>query len=108
MSDARSTRYRRLALAEPDVENARLLRLLADEADRGVLCTVEWAHRGSKIEIPIKSSAAEDSTLHIYESDLGWFAIRDLGAVLDHEGSLGERGLTVAAATKAFHASSCF
>jgi hypothetical protein len=33
--------------------------------------------------------------------------MRDLGAVLDHEGSLGERRLTVAA-TKAFHASSCF
>jgi hypothetical protein len=53
MTDARSVRYRRLALAEPDVENARLLRLLADEADRGVLCTVEWAPRGAKIEIPI-------------------------------------------------------
>jgi hypothetical protein len=59
MSDARSTRYRRLALAEPDVENARLLRLLADEADRGVLCTVEWPPRGSKIEIPIKSNEAK-------------------------------------------------
>ena len=54
MSDARSTRYRRLALAEPDVENARLLRLLADEADRGVLFTVEHS-RHDKIEIPIKS-----------------------------------------------------
>jgi hypothetical protein len=56
MSDARSVRYRRLALAEPDIENARLLRLLADEADRGVLCTVQWAPRGAKTEIPIKSS----------------------------------------------------
>jgi hypothetical protein len=55
MSDARSTRYRRLALAEHDVENARLLRLLADEADRGVLCTVEHSPH-DKIEIPIKSS----------------------------------------------------
>jgi hypothetical protein len=62
MSDARSNRYRRLALAEPDVENARLLRLLrllADDADRGVLCTVQWAPRGSKAEIPIKSSEAK-------------------------------------------------
>jgi hypothetical protein len=57
MTDAaRSIRYRRLALAEPDIENARLLRLLADEADRGVLCTVQWAPLGSKTEIPIKSS----------------------------------------------------
>jgi hypothetical protein len=54
MSDARSVRYRRLALAEPDIENARLLRLLADEADRGVLVTVEHS-RHDKIEIPIKS-----------------------------------------------------
>jgi hypothetical protein len=54
MTDARSVRYRRLALAEPDVENARLLRLLADEADRGVLFTVEHS-RHDKIEIPIKS-----------------------------------------------------
>jgi hypothetical protein len=37
MSDTRSTRYRRLALAEPDVDNARLLRLIADEADRGLV-----------------------------------------------------------------------
>jgi hypothetical protein len=48
MTDARSTRYRRLALAEPDVENARLLRLIADEADRGVSCAVQWAPRKSK------------------------------------------------------------
>ena len=38
----------------------------------------------------------------------GWFDMRDLGTVLDHVGSLGERRLTVAAAAKAFHASSCF
>jgi hypothetical protein len=37
-----------------------------------------------------------------------WFDMRDLGAVLDHVGSLGERRLTVAAANKDFHASSCF
>ena len=55
MTDAaRSIRYRRLALAEPDIENARLLRLLADEADRGVLFTVAHS-RHDKIEIPIKS-----------------------------------------------------
>jgi hypothetical protein len=43
-----------LALVEPDIENARLLRLLADEADRGVLFTVEHSPH-DKIEIPIKS-----------------------------------------------------
>jgi hypothetical protein len=42
MSSARAIRYRRLALAEPDQDNARLLRLLADEDDRGVLVTADW------------------------------------------------------------------
>jgi hypothetical protein len=54
MTSPRAIRYRRLALAEPDVENARLLRLIADEAVRGVLFTVEHS-RHDKIEIPIKS-----------------------------------------------------
>ena len=39
-TNARAIRYRRLALAEPDAEKARLLQLLADEAERGILCTV--------------------------------------------------------------------
>lgn len=43
MSHDRAARYRRLALMEPDKEKAELLRLLADEADRGVLVTAEWA-----------------------------------------------------------------
>jgi hypothetical protein len=85
MNQLRALRYRKLALQEPDKEKAQLLQLLADEADRGVLCSVEWKRHSSKIEIPIKSSAAKDRTLHIYENDLGWFDIRDLGAVLDHE-----------------------
>jgi hypothetical protein len=38
MSDARAIRYRRLALVEQDPERARMLRQIADEADRGVLC----------------------------------------------------------------------
>jgi hypothetical protein len=42
MSNPRALRYRRLALAERDSEKVRLLQLLADEADRGVLFTVEW------------------------------------------------------------------
>ena len=54
MSNSRALRYRKLALQEPDKENAQLLQLLADEADRGVLCSVEWTRHGSKIEIPIK------------------------------------------------------
>ena len=42
MSSARAIRYRRLALAEQDKANADLLIKLADECDRGILCTAEW------------------------------------------------------------------
>ena len=38
---ARAVRYRRLALAEADKEKAVLLNRLAEEAERGVLCTVD-------------------------------------------------------------------
>ena len=54
MSSPRAVRYRRLALVEQDKEKAQPLRLLADEADRGILFTVEHS-RHDKIEIPIKS-----------------------------------------------------
>ena len=37
----RAVRYRRLALAEPDKAKAALLQMIADEAERGVLCTVD-------------------------------------------------------------------
>jgi hypothetical protein len=36
------SKYRRLALAEPDHQKAALLQMLADEAERGVLATSEW------------------------------------------------------------------
>lgn len=42
MSKARAIRYRRLALASSDKANADLLLRLADECDRGILCTAEW------------------------------------------------------------------
>ena len=58
MNQSRSLRYRKLALQEPDKENAQLLQLLADEADRGVLCAVEWTRHSPKVKIPIKSSEA--------------------------------------------------
>ena len=54
MTSTRAIRYRRLALAEQDNEKAQLLRLLTDEADRGVLVTVERSRHG-KIEIQIGS-----------------------------------------------------
>jgi hypothetical protein len=37
----RAVRYRRLALAELNKANAALLQKIADEAERGVLCTVD-------------------------------------------------------------------
>ena len=45
MSNPRAVRYRRLALVEQDNERARLLHLIADEADRGVLFTPDWSSR---------------------------------------------------------------
>jgi hypothetical protein len=42
MNNARAIRYRRLALATEDKANADLLLKLADECDRGLLCTAEW------------------------------------------------------------------
>jgi hypothetical protein len=42
MGTARAVRYRRLALAEEDKAKADLLFKLADECDRGLLCTAEW------------------------------------------------------------------
>jgi hypothetical protein len=41
-NQARAVRYRQLALAEPDRAKADLLSKLAEEADRGVLCTSDW------------------------------------------------------------------
>ena len=51
MDHARALRYRRLALQEPDQDKASLLRLIADEADRGVLVTSDW--RTTKRPSPI-------------------------------------------------------
>ena len=50
MSNPRAVRYRRLALAEQDNEKVRLLQLIADEADRGVLFTAEWASRRQALQ----------------------------------------------------------
>jgi len=58
MTSPRAIRYRRLALVEQDNEKAQLLRLIADEADRGVLVTVDHS-RHDKIDIPIKPSEAK-------------------------------------------------
>jgi hypothetical protein len=46
MPTQRAVKYRRLALAEQDQDKARLLRQLAEEADRGVLVTSDWLWPG--------------------------------------------------------------
>jgi hypothetical protein len=58
MSDLRAMRYRRLALQEPDSERARLLRAIAEEAERGVLCTAEWIKPKVHGESPVGVSRA--------------------------------------------------
>lgn len=40
--NARALRYRKLAIAQQDKTIADLLLKLADECDRGILCTTEW------------------------------------------------------------------
>ena len=42
MSSLRAIRYRRLALAQQDKAIVDLLLKVADECDRGILCTAEW------------------------------------------------------------------
>ena len=61
MSSARAIRYRRLALAQKDTAIADLLLKLADESDRGILCTAEWhsALLSRKNEQPPKARGAE-------------------------------------------------
>ena len=61
MSNARAIRYRRLALAQEDNATADLLLKLADECDRGLLCTAEWrsAQLSRKNEQPPKAGDAK-------------------------------------------------
>ncbi len=42
MSSSRAARYRVLALKQSDPAKAKLLRSIADEAERGVLVTTDW------------------------------------------------------------------
>jgi hypothetical protein len=52
MTDARALRYRRLALAEQDTDAAKLLRLLAEEAEQGILCVSEWRSGKGLTHVP--------------------------------------------------------
>ena len=42
MGNPRAVRYRRLALEQEETAKADLLHKIADESDRGLLCTAEW------------------------------------------------------------------
>ena len=42
MSNTRAVRYRRLALEQEETAKTDLLLKIADESDRGLLCTAEW------------------------------------------------------------------
>jgi hypothetical protein len=59
MSNARAVRYRRLALAEEEKAKADLLLKLADECDRGLLCTAEWRSAGPPLK-NVQPSKPED------------------------------------------------
>ena len=54
MTNPRAVRYRRLALVEQDNEKAELLRQLADEADQGILFTVQNSRHDKPQPPPIK------------------------------------------------------
>jgi hypothetical protein len=56
MSDPRALKYRRLALAEPDQEKATLLRLIAEEAEQGILVTADWRRPAAQsLPTPVNS-----------------------------------------------------
>jgi hypothetical protein len=61
MSNARAVRYRRLALIEQDNAKAKLLQLIADEADRGVLFTSEWLSKPSSLQNSSSSNKPADA-----------------------------------------------
>jgi hypothetical protein len=59
MSTARAVRYRKLALATKERADADLLVKLADECDRGLLCTAEWLSARPYFENEAPSKANE-------------------------------------------------
>ena len=61
MSNPRAVRYRRLALEQEETAKADLLLKIADESDRGLLCTAEWlsARPSLKNEQPPKTGDAK-------------------------------------------------
>jgi hypothetical protein len=60
MSTPQAVRYRRLALSEEEKGKADLLLKLADECDRGLLCTAEWRSASSLKNVQLKSQLFSD------------------------------------------------
>jgi hypothetical protein len=58
MSSVRAVRYRKLALATKERADADLLLKLADECDRGLLCTTEWLSAQPSFEEPPSKAKA--------------------------------------------------
>jgi hypothetical protein len=57
MNNLRAARYRKLALARKDRADADLLRKIADECDRGLLCTAVWLSARPSFENEASSKA---------------------------------------------------
>ena len=66
MANVRAVRYRRLALAEGDKAKADLLLKLADESDRGILCTSEWLSARLSLQNELPPNVGDD------KARLGW------------------------------------
>ncbi len=67
-----AVKYRRLALVEPDPDKARLLQILADEAERGVLFTAEWRRPAAGVRCYVAvTSAAHSAATSRLPLDLG-------------------------------------
>jgi len=60
MSNLRAVRYRKLALASRVRADADLLLKLADECDRGLLCTAEWPSARPSFENEAPSMARSE------------------------------------------------
>ena len=67
MTNIRAIRYRELALKESDEDRARLLNLLADEAERGVLVTTNGVGR-----LPEKTSSQYHAVFRAM-SNAAWY-----------------------------------
>ena len=92
MNQSRSLRYRKLALQEPDKENAQLLQLLADEGD-----TVRQGQPLARLDVAMAAAQTSAAQASVAEaaSNAQTVAVRLGGDVQDHDAL--EVGQTLAA-----------